>query len=69
MKFETAWKATKEGKFEFVNDVRNGQNEVRYQTPSGKWKTKYIEITDLPHSPSVREKEYLHLRTAQTGKF
>ena len=60
MKFETAWKATKEGKFEFVNDVRNGQNEVRYQTPSGKWKTKYIKITDLP---------VYSLSTVQTGKF
>lgn len=50
----TALKRAKEGRFEFVNDAREGINEVRYQSPSGKWKTKQIEISHTPsESPKV----------------
>jgi len=52
MKYNQAIKSAKEGKFEFIYEPVNGQNEVRYQTTSGKWKHKYIQITDAPkHQP------------------
>lgn len=60
MKFETAIKKARSGEFEFVYDIKRGQNEIRYQTPSGKWKSKYIEITDLP---------VYSLSTVETGRF
>ena len=40
----TAVRKAKDGEFEFVTDAKVGTNYVRYQTPSGKWKEKYIEI-------------------------
>lgn len=45
MTLATAIKKAKEGQFEFLHDAKIGTNEVRYQTPSGKWKTKFILIT------------------------
>jgi hypothetical protein len=44
MKYNTAVNKSKNGEFEFIEDIRQGKNIVRYQTPSGKWKTKIIEI-------------------------
>jgi hypothetical protein len=44
MKRTTAIKKAKDGEFEFISDIKTGSNEVRYQTPSGTWKTKTIEI-------------------------
>lgn len=43
---ETAIKKAQEGEFEFHFDARYGFNNVRYQTPSGKWKEKIIEIVE-----------------------
>lgn len=40
----TAIKKAKEGCFEFIDDIKMGNNIVRYKTPSGKWKTKIIYI-------------------------
>jgi len=44
MTIKTAIKKAKEGYFEFIDDAKQGDNLVRYQTPSGKWKTKIIHI-------------------------
>jgi hypothetical protein len=44
MRLCTAIRKAKEGCFEFVYDVHPGDNLIRYQTPSGKWKEKYIEV-------------------------
>jgi len=45
MKFETALAKSREGYFEFVYDARKGAgNLIRYQTPSGKWKQRYISL-------------------------
>jgi hypothetical protein len=46
MKMQTAIRKSKEGYFEFIEDVRTGTNVVRYQTPSGKWKEKTIEVAE-----------------------
>jgi hypothetical protein len=45
MKLSTALKKAQNGEFEFLYDAKEGCNEIRYQTPSGKWKEKIIEIT------------------------
>jgi len=44
MKKETAIKKAKAGEFEFIYDIKLGTNEVRFQTASGKWKEKTIDI-------------------------
>lgn len=44
MKLKTAIKKTKDGEFEFFQDAKIGINDVRFQTPTGKWKEKRIEI-------------------------
>jgi hypothetical protein len=46
MKMQTAIRKAKEGYFEFIEDVKTGTNVVRFQTPSGKWKEKQIEVTE-----------------------
>jgi len=46
MTLSTAIKKARDGEFEFMYDIKKGNNEVRYQTPSGKWKEKIIEITN-----------------------
>ena len=53
MKYETAIRKAKSGEFEFIYEPRDGMNEVKYQTPSGKWKTKYIDITGAPRRVPV----------------
>jgi hypothetical protein len=40
----TAMRKAREGEFEFVDDPRMGHNLVRYQTGTGKWRTKGIQI-------------------------
>jgi len=42
----TAIKKAREGYFEFISDIKLGNNIVSYQTPSGQWKTKIIYITN-----------------------
>lgn len=44
MKKDTALKQAKEGKFKFVENIRPGINIVKYQTSTGKWKEKTINI-------------------------
>jgi len=43
---KTAIKKAREGYFEFIYDIKKGDNLVRYTTPvTGKRKEKYIEVT------------------------
>ena len=49
MRRETAIKKAKEGYFEFIDDAKQGDNLVRYQTPSGKWKEKVIHINHVTY--------------------
>jgi hypothetical protein len=66
MKYIVAMKKAKDGEFEFIYDIKIGLNEVRYQTFSGKWKTKTINITDIPIDIyNQRERE----RTFNTPTF
>jgi hypothetical protein len=44
MTYKTALKQAKEGKISFCNDIRFGINYVQYQTPSGQWRQKTIDI-------------------------
>jgi len=44
MKMSKAIQKAKEGRFDFTRDAKIGYNTVRYQTASGKWKEKIIEI-------------------------
>lgn len=52
MKYTTAIEKSRSGEFKFVYYPVNGNNEVKYQTSSGKWKTKIIKITGVPALPS-----------------
>jgi hypothetical protein len=40
----TAIMKAREGDFEFIEDIKQGSNLVRYKTPTGIWKEKYIEV-------------------------
>lgn len=42
----TAIKQAKEGRFEFVNDVKRFHNEIRRQTSSGEWVDDLILILE-----------------------
>jgi uncharacterized protein with FMN-binding domain len=44
MSMKTAMKKARDGVFEFIYDAKIGTNLVRYQTSSGKWKEKTIEV-------------------------
>jgi len=46
MEMLTAIRRAKEGCFEFIEDIKIGNNRVRYQTPTGKWKERLIDITE-----------------------
>lgn len=46
MKYTTAVKKARQGEFQFIKDIKYGINEVKYQTPTGKWKSKEIEIVE-----------------------
>ena len=41
-----ALRKARDGAFEFSDDARYGANEIRYYTPTGKFKTKLIYIKD-----------------------
>lgn len=45
MKWNTAKQKVRDGIFEFESDMHLGTNIVRYQTPSGQFKQKVIEVT------------------------
>lgn len=56
MLMETALRKARAGEFEFVQDARYGMNEVKYQTPSGEWRTKRVDI-NYPQQKKAAEKE------------
>jgi hypothetical protein len=45
MTMKAALKKAHEGYFEFMGDAKCGVNFIKYQTGTGKWKQKMIEVT------------------------
>jgi len=49
MRMKTALRKARDGEFEFIDDAKLGDQLVKYQTPSGKWKAKVIHIENVTY--------------------